>query len=527
MNPLLTRQYDLIYGSWPASYDQIVLVVDENNELDDMTLYALGLIPEGEMQALADGKEASAGAKTSWSYEEICSTDFRVILPSDCYTYDEATGLYTDLRETDAGLKYLYDNALKLRVTGIIRKNPDVESGMISGRICYTAGLIDYIVQQTEQSQAVAAQKADPSRDILTGLPFRSRADSLTRAEKEQELRAYIDGLDQAGKAQVYVRIMSQPDQDEITRQVDAMLAEMSREEIVSTLSQVLTQQMSVSQEQIDRYVQQMSDEDLRSTFSQLLEVQMQNQYAQQVSQQLAMVPDAQKVNALELAMDGYTPAQWARYYDLVMEFSDSTYEDNLTMLGSIDLDSPASINLYAASFESKDTVEQVIADYNSTVDELHQISYTDYVGLLMSTVTSMISAITYVLIAFVAISLVVSSIMIGVITLISVQERTREIGILRAIGASKRDVSIMFNAETVIIGFSSGVIGVVVTYLLCIPISAVMHAVTGAGNLNAVLPLPAALVLIGISVLLTLISGLIPSRSAAKKDPVVALRSE
>ena len=134
---------------------------------------------------------------------------------------------------------------------------------------------------------------------------------------------------------------MSQPDQDEITRQVDAMLAEMSREEIVSTLSQVLTQQMSVSQEQIDRYVQQMSDEDLRSTFSQLLEVQMQNQYAQQVSQQLAMVPDAQKVNALELAMDGYTPDQWARYYDLVMEFSDSTYEDNLTMLGSIDLDSP------------------------------------------------------------------------------------------------------------------------------------------------------------------------------------------
>ena len=112
--------------------------------------------------------------------------------PPDCYTYDEATGLYTDLRETDAGLKYLYDNALKLHVTGIIRKNPDVESGMISGRICYTAGLIDYIVQQAEQSPAVAAQKADPSRDILTGLPFRSRADSLTRVEKEQELRAYI-----------------------------------------------------------------------------------------------------------------------------------------------------------------------------------------------------------------------------------------------------------------------------------------------------------------------------------------------
>ena len=239
------------------------------------------------------------------------------------------------------------------------------------------------------------------------------------------------------------------------------------------------------------------------------------------------MLPDSQKVSALELAMDGYTPDQWAEYYDKIMEFSDSTYEDNLTTLGCVDLDSPSAINLYSASFDSKDAVEAVIADYNATVDELHQISYTDYVGLMMSAVTSIINAITYVLIAFVAISLIVSSIMIGVITLISVQERTREIGILRAIGASKRDVSVMFNAETVIIGFASGLLGVLVTYLLCIPINMVMHAVTKIQSLNAVLPVPAAIILIAISVFLTLISGLIPSRSAAKKDPVVALRSE
>ena len=527
VNELITRQYELIYGAWPAGYDQVVLVVDENNELDDMTLYALGLIPEEEMQAIANGEEPGEDWQERWTYEEICAQDYRVILPSACYSYDEATGLYSDLRQTDAGLQYLYDNALRLQVTGIIRKNPDVDTGMLSGKICYTSGLIDYMVEQAEGSEVVAAQKASPSRDVLTGLPFASRADSLTKAEKEQELRAYIDSLDQAGQAEVYVQIMSLPDEEMIGGQVDGMLDEMSREDMVSTLSAVLTQQMSVSQDQIDSYLDEMSDEDLRSTFSQLLAAQMEGQYAQQAAAQLALLPDAQKANALALAMDGYTPDQWAEYYEVVMDFSESTYEDNLAAMGSIDLDSPAAINLYAASFNSKDTIEEVIAAYNAARDELHQISYTDYVGLLMSTVTSIINAITYVLVAFVAISLVVSSIMIGVITLISVQERTREIGILRAIGASKRDVSVMFNAETVIIGFSSGLIGVVVTYLLCFPISAVMQSLSGIHNIYAVLPLPAAVILVGISVLLTLISGLIPSRSAAKKDPVVALRSE
>ena len=527
VNELITRQYELIYGAWPAGYDQVVLVVDENNELDDMTLYALGLIPEEEMEAIANGEEPGEDWQERWTYEEICAQDYRVILPSACYSYDEATGLYSDLRQTDAGLQYLYDNALRLQVTGIIRKNPDVDTGMLSGKICYTSGLIDYMVEQAEGSEVVAAQKASPSRDVLTGLPFASRADSLTKAEKEQELRAYIDSLDQAGQAEVYVQIMSLPDEELIGGQVDGMLDEMSREDMVSTLSAVLTQQMSVSQDQIDSYLDEMSDEDLRSTFSQLLAAQMEGQYAQQAAAQLALLPDAQKANALALAMDGYTPDQWAEYYEVVMDFSESTYEDNLAAMGCIDLDSPAAINLYAASFNSKDTIEEVIAAYNAARDELHQISYTDYVGLLMSTVTSIINAITYVLVAFVAISLVVSSIMIGVITLISVQERTREIGILRAIGASKRDVSVMFNAETVIIGFSSGLIGVVVTYLLCFPISAVMQSLSGIHNIYAVLPLPAAVILVGISVLLTLISGLIPSRSAAKKDPVVALRSE
>ena len=184
-------------------------------------------------------------------------------------------------------------------------------------------------------------------------------------------------------------------------------------------------------------------------------------------------------------------------------------------------------MNLYAATFESKDVIENAIAAYNESVDDLSQINYTDYVGLMMSSVTAIINAITYVLIAFVAVSLIVSSIMIGVITLISVQERTKEIGVLRAIGASKKNVSNMFNAETVMIGFASGALGVIITKLLCYPINAVLHHFTGISNLNAHLPWQMAVILVCISMLLTLIAGIIPSRSAAKKDPVVALRSE
>jgi len=229
----------------------------------------------------------------------------------------------------------------------------------------------------------------------------------------------------------------------------------------------------------------------------------------------------------MDMALAQYTDEQCAAYYDEVLEFSDSTYEDNLIMLGCVDFDNPASINLYASSFENKDIIEEVIAEYNESVDDLKEITYTDYVGLMMSSITTIINAITYVLIAFVAVSLIVSSIMIGVITLISVQERTKEIGILRAIGASKRNVSSMFNAETVIIGFTSGLLGVVITYLLCIPINLILHKLTGLQNLSAILPIQTAIILIVISMLLTLIAGIIPSRSAAKKDPVVALRTE
>ena len=522
ISPMLEDQYDLVYGSWPNDYNEVVLVLDENNELDDMALYALGLKPQEEMdaimQAAVDQTEVELEDQ-SWSYEEICSREYKTVLNADCYAYDEASGLYVDLRDTDAGLRYLYDNGITLQVSGIIRPNENASAHMLSGSIGYTSALTEHLAQASQDSAAIQAQMDSPNRDIFTGLPFQE--------EKESAFRSYVSGLEEQGKAETYLAIQSLPTQEQIDQAVGQSTGSMSREEMESTLQEALTSQASLDESQVEDYIAAMSDEELSDLFTQMAEEQFKAQYAAQVQQQLAAMEPAQMAAALDAAMDTYTTQQCAQYYDEVLTFSDSTYEENLVQLGYIDLDDPASISLYAASFEDKDVIEQAIADYNETKDDLEQIQYTDYIGLMLSSITTIINAITYVLIAFVAVSLVVSSIMIGVITLISVQERTKEIGILRAIGASKRNVSSMFNAETVIIGFTSGALGVLITWMLCIPINAILHHLTGIQTLSAFLPLPTALVLVLISTALTLFSGIIPSRSAAKKDPVVALRTE
>ena len=530
VSPLLENQYDVIYGSWPTEYNEIVLVVDENNEIDDMTLYALGLKSEEEIDEImtaAMNQTELEVEQQSWTYEEICDMEFRVILNSDCYVEDENTGLYVDLRETSAGLKYLYDNGISLKVSGIIRPNEDASSSMLTGTIGYTSELTEYIMEHAKEADSVAAQLANPDIDIFNGLPFRETASDLTQAEKEEEFRAYLADLDEEGKAEAYIRIMSIPSQEQIDQAVDQIVGDMERAELEETMAQAIAGQTGMSSDEILEYTSSMSDEELYGMFLEMAAEQYREQYAQGVQAQMSTMSTEQLAYALDMAVETYTAEQFEQYYDEVLEFSEADYESNLRELGYVDPEEPAAINLYASSFENKEVIEDAIADYNETADEMEQISYTDYVGLLMSSVTTVINAITYVLIAFVAVSLIVSSTMIGVITLISVQERTKEIGILRAIGASKRNVSSMFNAETMIIGFTSGALGVLITYLLCIPINMILHHLTGINSLSAYLPIPTAVILVLISMGLTLFSGIIPSKSAARKDPVVALRTE
>ena len=531
INDLLLEQYDVIYGSWPNSYDEVVLIVDENNELDDVTLYALGLVSAKDMDNLANaslnGAELEDKKTLKWSYEEICNTKYKSILNADCYHYDEKTGLYTDLRETEAGLRYLYDNAMTIKVTGIIRPAEDAETTMLKGGIGYTNALTKHIIEKAKDSKVIQAQLDSPNTDIITGLPFNSTTGTLTDTEKETAFRNYIAELDTNGKAAAFIAINSIPSEEFVNQNLNQTLGNMTRADMEKAMAEGLATQMNVSANEIYEYLGSMSDDELKDIFSQMIVEKIKAEYAKGVATQMANTPPEQLSAGLDMALTSYTTEQCAFYYDEIMVFSESTYEDNLISMGYLDLESPATINIYASSFENKDIIVEAIDDYNKDVDELKRIKYTDYLGIMMSSITTIINAITYVLIAFVAISLIVSSIMIGVITLISVQERTKEIGILRAIGASKKDVSGMFNAETLIVGFSSGLLGVVVTYLLCIPINAILLHFTGLVNLKAILPIEAAVILVVISMLLTLIAGIIPSRSAAKKDPVVALRTE
>ena len=529
ISPLYKKQYDLVYGTWPTAYNEVILVTDEDGELPDLTLYALGLIPRENidrvMQAAITHETIEYDTK-GWSYEEICALDFRIVMDSDRYVPDPETGLYSDLRQTDAGLQYLYDNGLQLKVVGVIRPSRDAVTTMISGGIAYTHLLTEHVVAHCNQSEPVLAQKASPETDILTGLPFRD-SHTMTDERKTAVFRNLLSSMDEGQKAEMYAALMSMPSDAVIEQTVRDYMAGYQREELESTLAQSMAAQMGLDETTVREYLSGRSDEELFAMLVQAMTPQITVQYAQAAGLQLARMSPAEQAALMDAAAENASDEQCAAWYDQTLTFSDSTYEQNLKLLGYVDLDTPATINLYASTFADKERIEDAITAYNETVDDLAEIHYTDYVGLMMSSVTTIINAITYVLIAFVAISLVVSSIMIGVITLISVQERTKEIGILRAIGASKRNVSSMFTAETVLIGFASGALGVLVTWLLCIPINAILHHLTGIGNLSAFLDVRMALLLVCISMLLTLIAGVIPSRSAAKKDPVVALRTE
>ena len=531
----LMGQYDVIYGSWPQNYDEVVLIVDKNNEVSDLVLYSLGLRTEEQM---AEGFETSMSGETldaeveSWSYEELCGLTFKLVSRPEYYVYDEQTGKYTDLSSTDAGMEYLFeskDTGIPLKICGIVRQNEDAVAGMMTGAIGYTSALTDKIIEISNESDIVKAQLADPETDAILGLPFATGDEpEPTMDEIRADVDSYIEGLDVSGRAALYSDLAARAPEDYVTLTVEQAMEGMTREYIEEMMLEGYAVEMGVEPDTIRDYIADMDDETLMSYVRDMTAEAVREQYADAARAQLSSMSAEQL--AMALTMTPLTDEQYEYVYDekLPPKYSESTYEENLELLGYVDKDSPSSINLYAASFADKDEIARIISEYNASVEnEEDEISYTDYVAILMSSVSTIINAISYVLIAFVAISLVVSSIMIGIITYISVLERTKEIGILRSIGASKRDVSNVFNAETLIEGFAAGAIGIGITLLLIIPINAIVQDLTGIESLRAILPAGGGVALVIISMILTFIAGLIPSGIAARRDPVEALRTE
>ena len=539
-------QYDLLYGKWPENYDEVILFVDGNNEISDLMLYALGLMSSDHMtdslSAAMDGEALEAEVR-SWSYEELCAMDFKLLLPAEKYQYEPGTDTWVDMSATETGMDFLYnsdDTGTRLKVVGVARPNEESTAGMVTGAIGYTSALTAYAIEATAEMDIVKEQMADEETDVISGLPF-PREDDVepTDAEKAEAITGYLTGLSAAEKAAAYVDVMSQPGDEYVETVVDQQMEGMTRESIEEAIIAQYAGEMGVDEDTVSGYIADMDDETLFSRIEEAIAQQVREQYAAGVAQQMAAMSQetlGAMLDAATGAESGGLPVQPLDTWQLVYLYdnympptrSDSTYEDNMDLLGYVDLESPSAINIYASTFAEKDLIADKIADYNAAcADSEDEIHYTDYVALLMSSVTDIISGISYLLIAFVSISLVVSSIMIGIITYISVLERTKEIGILRAVGASKRDVSRVFNAETLIVGLGAGLIGIGVTLLLLLPINAILLHFTGIAGLKAALPAQGAVILVVISALLTIIAGLIPSRVAAKKDPVVALRTE
>lgn len=453
---IIVDSYDLLYGEWPQNYDEVILVLDENNGISASVLCQLGFITEEQYEKIASQIEKGNEAEElSYDYGEILKHSFYLVTASDHYAENE-DGTFTYIEDDVVNEEQLLENALELKITGIIRHRQDADNADISSTVAYTSALTDYIIDQTNHSAIVKAQEAEKEINVITGMRFESPDDS----SKEEDAKSYLRGLGISEKASFYKLMM--------------YYASNSGENMAAGM---------------------VMDENAMAT---ALDLWLENNPSEEV---------------LLKVYDEY--------------IAGATYEENMAAFGKVSYDAPASISIYADSFEDKDAIAECIRQYNETAEEGDDITYTDYVAMLTSSITTIIDGISYVLVAFVAISLVVSCIMIGIITHISVMERTKEIGILRALGASKQNISQVFNAETFIIGCCAGIIGIGISLAALIPINDVIQKLSGIADLSAKLLWRDSILLIILSILITIVGGLLPAKKAAKKDPVVALRTE
>lgn len=532
---MLKTEYEVLAGRLPEAYNEVVVLVTDRNELSDVTLYTLGLRDQGELEGMMSSVMAGESfdldtGDLSFSYDDLMGMEFSMLTAPEFYQKND-DGTWTDMRSDSEFMEQAAENGLKLKVVGILKPDADsLISSTNSGGIGYTHALTEYMIDKTNSSELVKAQKENPDVDVFTGIEFPKADEEEEQPMSQSEAMEMLTGmLTEEQRTKINEGIMAALTEEQQAQIQSAMMGMVSDEQINSIMMGVLTP---------EQLTQLQSGADVNSLLTDAQKAQMSAQIAAsltaeqnaELSTMMNGMVDPTKMYTI--FMQVLTTDQLRQLMDMTKEpeTTDATYDGNLKLLGVAELSEPSSMKIYATDFESKEKITQLIEKYNDSKiaddNQADVINYTDYVGLMMSSVSDIINAISYILIAFVAISLIVSSIMIGIITYISVLERTKEIGILRAMGASKRDISNVFNAETLIVGFSAGVIGIAVTLLLNIPINIIIENITGIANV-ALLPWQGGVILVVISMLLTLIAGLVPAGVAAKKDPVEALRTE
>lgn len=532
---MLKTEYEVLAGRLPEAYNEVVVLVTDRNELSDVTLYTLGLRDQGELEGMMSSVMAGESfdldtGDLSFSYDDLMGMEFSMLTAPEFYQKND-DGTWTDMRSDSEFMEQAAENGLKLKVVGILKPDADsLISSTNSGGIGYTHALTEYMIDKTNSSELVKEQKENPDVDVFTGIEFPKADEEEEQPMSQSEAMEMLTGmLTEEQRTKLNEGIMAALTEEQQAQIQSAMMGMVSDEQMNSIMMGVLTP---------EQLTQLQSGADVNSLLTDAQKAQMSAQIAasltvEQNAELSAMMNGmVDPTKMYTIFMQVLTTDQLRQLMDMTKEpeTTDATYDGNLKLLGVAELSEPSSMKIYATDFESKEKITQLIEKYNDSKiaddNQADVINYTDYVGLMMSSVSDIINAISYILIAFVAISLIVSSIMIGIITYISVLERTKEIGILRAMGASKRDISNVFNAETLIVGFSAGVIGIAVTLLLNIPINIIIENITGIANV-ALLPWQGGVILVVISMLLTLIAGLVPAGVAAKKDPVEALRTE
>ncbi len=623
----LKEQYDVLAGTWPKNYNEMIIVLSEPNGISDLLVYSLGLRDNDELndmvaKIMSGEKVDINNTPLELTYDDLLNVDLRLIEAADTYKYNIKYDVYEDMSDDEEYMNKLYKNATKLKIVGIVTAKKGSSSSVLSPGVAYKKELIDHIINYADSTTIVKKQLNNSKLDVFSGKNFDEKKNNfdfefndLVSVDKKKLESAFDIKIDQAALTK-----QTQGYMEEISNAITADTTP-AREAFVNNLNTItdglfgsITETISLNEAEsyIDNYMNSAEVESilktiendyvipsasLKTAYSGLLKgllpiyistyasidptlttdmnnpvakieqnilATIKNQYFSNAAiikteDTMARVMTEAKMKKVILTKVGelttklmssianafnvdqnkitsafklnFTEDELARVVTAMMSKTVTTQDSNLLALGYQDREKPTYISFYFSSFEGKEHFLKFIDNYNKKVknkgEEEKEIRYSDTTGILMDSVKTIVNAVSYVLIAFVSISLVVSSIMIGIITYISVYERTKEIGILRAIGASKRNISSIFNAETFIIGFLSGIFGMTITYILIPIINTILHKYTGNIPLNAALSISNAIKLIILSIVLTLIGGLIPARAASKKDPVEALRTD